>query len=101
MERDARLVRTDWRYAAALFATYMLAWTVSYVFVMGLDFRYYIKYFVLAWTFRAFELPGFIWVFSLAGFAPLGIVLVALMRRHARNTNRLSANAPDEITPSI
>ena len=55
------------RYAVVLFATYMVAWTASYLFVFisrgdGLDLRYYVEYFVLAWTFRGFELPSFIWL---------------------------------------
>ena len=101
MESDSRLLRTGSRYAAALFAAYMLAWTASYVFVMGSDFRYYVEYLVLAWKFRAFELPGFSWFFSLVGFVPLAILVVALLRRHARHTNRFVANASDEITPTI
>lgn len=79
------MLRTGSRYIAALLAAYILAWTVSYLCVMGSDFRYYVEYLLLAWTFRAFELPGFIWFFSLVGFVPLAILAVALLRRHAQS----------------
>jgi membrane protein implicated in regulation of membrane protease activity len=60
---------------------------------MGSDFRYYVEYFVLAWTFRGFELPGFIWLFSIGVFVPLAVLVVALMRRRARYSRRFTANA--------
>jgi hypothetical protein len=90
MESDSRVLRIGSRYAVALFAAYMLAWTASYLFFMGSDFRYYVEYFVLAWTFRGFELPGFIWLFSVGAFVPLAALVVVLMRRRAR---RVAANA--------
>jgi hypothetical protein len=93
MKSDSRVLRIGSRYAVALFAAYMLAWTASYLFVMGTDFRYYVEYFVLAWTFRGFELPGFIWLFSIGAFVPLAVLVVILLRRRARYTRRFAANA--------
>jgi len=78
------------KYPLALLATYMIAWTVSYLFAMvsrgdGLDFRYYFECFVLAWTFNAFEIPTFIWLFSIIAFLPVATLVVTLMRRHGRH----------------
>jgi hypothetical protein len=72
-----------------LLAIYLVAWTVSYVLIFlsrgdGLDVSYYGEYFVAAWTGRAFELPGFIWLFSIAIFAPFAVLAIALIRRYAR-----------------
>ncbi len=94
------------RYAIVLSATYIVAWTVSYIFVFlsrgeGLDFRYYVEYFLLAWTFRGFELPSFIWLSSLVAFAPLAVVSIVLMRRWARSRGLLYRNPSGEITPTI
>ena len=80
------MVRTVIRYAAALLVAYAIAWTAAYTGTFlsrgdGLDFRYFVQYFVLAWTFRAFELPGFIWIFSIVIFLPLSAGAVALVRR--------------------
>ena len=38
---------------------YMVAWTISYVFFMGIDFRYFLEYFRRPWT-SAGEIPAFI-----------------------------------------
>ena len=67
----------------------MVAWTVSYLFVMvsrgdGLDFSYYLEYFELAWTFNGFEIPTFIWLFSIVAFLPLATLAVILTRKYAR-----------------
>ena len=83
-------MRTFLKYAVALLATYMVAWTLSYLFVMvsrgdGLDLSYYLEYFVLAWTFNAFEIPTFIWLFSIIAFLPLATLVVTRMRRHDRD----------------
>ena len=80
------MVSTVTRYTAALVAAYAIAWTAAYVGIFlsrgdGLDFRYFVQYFVFAWTFRAFELPGFIWIFSIVIFLPLSFGAVALLRR--------------------
>ncbi len=91
------MVRAFSRYAVALSAAYIVAWTASYIFMFisrgdGVDFRYYVEYFVLAWTFRGFELPGFIWFFSIVAFAPLAVIVVVLMRRPHRSRNLLYRN---------
>ena len=100
------MVSTFARYAVALFAAYIFAWTASCVFVFvsrgdGLDFRYYVEYFALAWTFRGFELPSFIWLFSVAAFVPLALGIIIVMRRRGRTRSLLSQGASDEITPTI
>jgi hypothetical protein len=76
------------RYAVALVATYFVTWTLSYVLIFisygdGLDFSYFFEYLMLAWTFRAGELPSFIWLFSIAAFLPLALLVVFLLRRYA------------------
>ena len=73
-----------WQYVLVLAATYMVAWTVSYSFIMGADFRYYVEYFVLAWTFNAFEIPGFIWLLSVVLCVPLMLLVVFLLRKSRR-----------------
>ena len=85
-------MRTFLKYAVALLATYLVAWTASYVFMFvsrgdGFDFRYYWEYFVLAWTFNGLEVPTFIWLFSIVAFLPLAALVVILMRRHAKHKN--------------
>jgi hypothetical protein len=55
---------------------YLVVWVVAYVAMMRSrgdrpTVRECYDYFVLAWTFEAGELPGFIWLRSLAGFALL------------------------------
>jgi len=92
------MVATGIRYSAALLATYLIAWTTSYVGVFlsrgeGLDFRYFVQYFVAAWTFRGFELPSFIWLFSIGLFLPLSVGALALMRRHTQHQASSSTNA--------
>jgi hypothetical protein len=76
------LMRTFLKYTGALFATYMVAWSASYVFMFisrgdPLDFRYYWEYFKLAWTFNGLEVPSFIWLFSIVAFLPLAALLVS------------------------
>ncbi len=73
----------------ALVVTYLFAWTASYVFIFlsrgdGIDFSHYFKYFVLAWTFNGFELPTFIWIFSIVAFVPLAVLVVIQMRRREK-----------------
>jgi len=92
------MVVTVIRYSAALLATYLIAWTASYIGVFlsrgeGLDFRYFVQYFVLAWTFRGFELPGFIWILSIGLFLLLSVGAVALVRRHTQHQTSTSTNA--------
>ena len=73
-----------WQYILVLTGTYLVAWTVSYAFVMGADFSYYVEYFVLAWTFNAFEIPAFIWLFSVVLCVPLALLVVFLLKRSKR-----------------
>jgi hypothetical protein len=73
-----------WQYILVLAGTYLVAWTVSYVVVMGADFRYYVQYFVLAWTFNGFEIPAFIWPFSVVLCVPLTLLVVFLLKRSKR-----------------
>jgi hypothetical protein len=80
------------KYTLGLAAAYFLAWTVSYLFIFltrgeGFDFSYYFQYLALAWTFRAGELPLFIWLFSLIGFLPLAWLVIFLLRRHKKHTD--------------
>jgi len=54
-------MKAPFRYAIALLGAYFVAWTVSYAIVMfnavhRLDFSEYFHWFVLAWTFRGFEM---------------------------------------------
>jgi hypothetical protein len=66
---------------AILLICYLVAWTLAYALVMGTDFGYYFSYLGLAWTFRALELPTFIWMLSVALCIPLaGLVLWRLRR---------------------
>jgi len=66
---------------------YLLVWSIAYVATMLLrgdlpSVREGYDYFVLAWTFQAGELPGFIWIVSLAGYA---LVAGAAIRRTLRS----------------
>jgi hypothetical protein len=77
------------RYSIALLGAYFVAWTVSYVIVMfnavrRLDFSEYFNWFVLAWTFRGFEMVAITWLLSIAAFIPPAIVAVFLARRLGR-----------------
>jgi hypothetical protein len=38
----------------------------------------------VAWTFRAGELPLFIWIFSIIGFLPLAVLTIIFLRRYER-----------------
>jgi hypothetical protein len=54
----------------------------------GIEFSQYFEYLGLAWTFRAGELPLFLWLFSVIGFVPLAALVIILFRhdeRHIRN----------------
>ena len=74
------------RYALALVATYLAAWTISYVVIFvtrgdGLDFAHSFEYLRLGWTFSGGELPSYIWLFSVILFLPLaGLVLWRLRK---------------------
>jgi hypothetical protein len=62
----------------------------KYVFMFlsrgdSLDFSYSFQYLCLGWSFSGGEIPTFIWWFSMAGFVPLGILAVFLVRRFGRH----------------
>ena len=82
------------RYAIALCVTYFVAWTVSYLIIFltrgdGLNLPHYFEYLVLAWTFRAGELPFFIWLFSILGFLPLAILVVFLLHKFEKQKDHV------------
>ena len=79
------------RYSFGFLAAYVVAWTTAYALMLvlrgdGLDFSHYFEYLGLAWTFRAGELPLFIWLFSIMGFLPLAAFVIILFRRHEKHT---------------
>ena len=81
-------------------AIYLVTWTGSYVFIFvsrgdGFDFSHYFEYPVLAWTFQAGELPAFIWLFSVAAFLPLPLLVFFLLRRQAREGRALGGHSSD------
>jgi len=52
---------------------YFLSWSLAYVLTFllrgdTLDFGFFFEYLVLGWTFSGFELPVFMWMFSLLIF---------------------------------
>ena len=52
---------------------YLLSWFLAYVLTLllrgdSLDFGYFLEYLFLGWTFTGFELPTFMWMFSIAIF---------------------------------
>jgi hypothetical protein len=79
------------RYSLGLLAAYFVAWTTAYVLMLlsrgdRIDFGHYFEYLGVAWTFRAGELPMFIWLFSIIGFAPLAAFVIIIFRRYDRHT---------------
>jgi hypothetical protein len=47
------------RWVVRILATYIVAWVVSYLFYVGLDFQFFAEYWMLFWR-GAGELPVFI-----------------------------------------
>jgi hypothetical protein len=52
---------------------YVLSWFLAYVLTFllrgdSLDFGYFLEYLFLGWTFTGFELPMFMWMFSIVIF---------------------------------
>jgi hypothetical protein len=52
---------------------YFLSWSLAYVLTFLLrgdtvDFGFFFEYLILGWTFTGFELPMFIWMFSIVIF---------------------------------
>jgi hypothetical protein len=52
-------MRTLCKLVIILPVVYLVAWTMAYVGIVGLDFSYYFAYFGWAWTFRGGELPTY------------------------------------------
>ncbi len=74
------------KYVTALFAAYFLAWTISYVFMFlsrgdHLDFSYYFKWLVMAWTFNGLEVVTYTWIINLILVLPLWALMIFLMKR--------------------
>ncbi len=61
------------RYLGLLVIAHLIAWSVVFVCVMGLDIKFVPTYFFLGWTFSGGELPSYIWLLSWPVF--LSIVL--------------------------
>jgi len=78
------------RYTFPLLVAYSIAWTLAYILIIGrLDFTYYAEWFVLAWTFRGFEMVGFTWLLSLVIFLPLAAVAMFVEWRLGKRQERL------------
>lgn len=70
------------KYIVLLFTIYVFAWTASYIFVVGLDFSYYIEYFVAGWLFSGGEIPALIWFSSILltlGLGSVGLLVIKKM----------------------
>jgi hypothetical protein len=91
MGMDGNSVRTLKTIAFA-FLAYVPCWVAAHCAVMlsrgdGLSLEYLVPYFVYAWTFSAGELPGFIWVFSLALYVVTLAVWFGISRRRVALKN--------------
>jgi len=72
-----------------LIAGYLTAWGLAYVVTMlsrgdRPSWRESYEYFILAWTFEAGEVPGFIWLVSLLGFAAMAGISIPLYLKFRR-----------------
>jgi large-conductance mechanosensitive channel len=81
-------MRTLLRYAVVLSATYILAWTGSYVLVCGLDFGDYFNYLWAAWTFHADSIPHGIFVSSVVWFLLLAVPVAFVLEIYDRRKKR-------------
>ena len=86
---EAHSLKALSRHSTALLAAYFVAWTISYIIVMfnavhRLDFSQYFSWFVLAWTFRGFEMVAAAWLLSMVAFLPLAALAVFLVWRRQR-----------------
>lgn len=64
------------KYVFAAIGGYIVGWTITYVLIMGSDFRYFFKYLKSVWTWEGpGELPAFMNFGGLAGafVAPFGM----------------------------
>jgi len=76
-----------------LVAAYFAAWTASFVFIFFSrgetpPWDLYWSYLMMAWTFRAGELPTFIWLFSVVAFVPLATLVVFVLWWYGRTRKR-------------
>ena len=69
-----------------LVVTYLAAWFLAYLFIMGADFGHLGEYFILGWT-GGLEKPGMIQILALGTtlFSGLVLGLVALKKKREQN----------------
>jgi hypothetical protein len=77
------------RLAGVLLGAYLRAWTVAFSLVFVLrgeppPWNLFVRYFQMAWTFRAGETPSFIWLSSVIVFLPIAGIAIMLVRKSAR-----------------
>ena len=77
------------RYAGTLLGAYLVAWTVAFILVFLLrgespPWNLFVRYFQMAWTFQAGEIPSFIWLSSVIIFLPIAGIGITLIRKFAR-----------------
>lgn len=82
-----RMLKIFLKYGGALLATYFVAWTGAYVFVMGMNFDFYVKYFKLAWGSGGLEIVSAIYCLSLLAFIPMFVVVVIQLRKVSRKNS--------------
>ena len=77
-------------YFLCIIGSYLLSWTLSYLLIMGLDFRFWSEYLWLVWIGNAGELPNYIRYISLALCIPILPTAFFLMKKYMK---RMKANA--------
>jgi hypothetical protein len=88
------LTSSTMRYATNLFrysGYYVLSWFLAYVLTLllrgdTLDFGFFLEYLVLGWTFTGFELPMFMWMFSIIIFLIFCFVVDPAFQKKMANT---------------
>ena len=87
-------MKVTFKRAALAVFIYACCWVVAYfaLFASNGDFdpQYLVSYFVMAWTFSAGEIPGFIWLFSLVLFSIVALFWLLVVWRR-RSTERVGA----------
>jgi peptidoglycan/LPS O-acetylase OafA/YrhL len=71
-------------YLAAIGVCYFAAWTASYLFMNGPDFRFYFGYLRLFWTGGGMERPALTGGVSIALTIPFSALAVWLIRRRLK-----------------
>ena len=82
------------RYAGYYFLSWFLAYFLT-LFLRGdsLDFDYFLEYLFLGWTFTGFEVPTFMWMFSIVIFLVFAFgVDPVLKERMAQKSKRRSSS---------